>query len=168
MPTATAPVSRPTPRPMSPLARFVESLQTDPSGSTTYFLLLGLQPSDQQRITALSQHGVPMKILDRFQRTVGLSAERMAQLVQIPVRTLTRRRQTGRLRSDESGRLFLAAWVFARALALYDGKLGRAREWMESPQRGLGGTVPLTVAADPHGARLINDIIGGIEHGLGA
>ena len=168
MPSATVPVSRVTPRPPSPLARFVESLQTDPSGSTTYFLLLGLPPSDQHRITALTQQGVPFKLLERFQQTVGFSAERMAELVQIPLRTLSRRRQTGRLRADESGRLFLAAWVFARVLALYDGKLQRAREWLESPQRGLGGAVPLTVAADPHGARLINNILGGIEHGLGA
>ncbi len=107
MPTGTLPVSRLTPRAPSPLARFVESLQSDSSGSTTYFLLLGLPPSDQHRITVLTQHGVPFKMLEQFQHTVGLSAVRMAQLVQIPLRTLSRRRQAGRLRADESGRLFL-------------------------------------------------------------
>jgi len=152
----------------TPLSRFVASLAIDPSGSTTYFLLLGLRLSDSNRITALTQQGLPFRMVDTFQGILGLSVDRMAEILQIPMRTLTRRRQMDRLHADESGRLFLVAWVFARALALHDGNLERAHRWMDSPARGLGGAAPFTLAADPHGARLIDSLIGQIEHGLGA
>jgi uncharacterized protein (DUF2384 family) len=57
--------------------------------------------------------------------------------------------------------------VVARALALYDGHLARARQWLESPQFALGGLVPFTLAGTFDGARQVSDVIGRIEHGLG-
>ncbi len=168
MPRAIAAASRMSSDTSSDLARFVRSLRTDPSGANSYVLLLGFPLSDQAHIPTLVQQGVPFVHLERFQKTVGLSVEQIADLVQIPPRTLTRRRQIGRLRVDESDRLFRAARVVGRVLALYDGELPEAREWLESPQRGLGGAVPLTLAATDHGAQAISDIIGRIEYGLGA
>lgn len=138
------------------------------TGAISYLLLLGFPLSDQPRIPTLVQRGVPFVHLERFQRTIGLSLEQIAALVQIPPRTLTRRRQAGRLRGDELDRLFRAARVVSRILALYDGKLAQAREWLESPQRALGGAVPLSLATTDHGAQAISDIIGRIEYGLGA
>ncbi len=151
----------------SDLDRFAQSLQTDPSGSTTCFFLLGLQPTDQFQIQTIVHEGVPYTMLENFRQTVGLSIEQTVQLIQPPVRTLTRRRRDGRLRPDETDRLFRAAWVFARALALYDGDLPRACKWLESPQYALGGVVPFTLAGTFDGARQVSDVIGRIEHGLG-
>jgi len=168
MPTATAAASRMSSGTSTDLTRFVRSLRTDPSGATSYVHLLGLPLSDQARILTLVQQGVPFAHLERFQQNVGLSVEQIAGLVRIPPRTLTRRRQSGRLRPDESDRLFRAARVFGRVLALYDGNLDEAREWLESPQRGLGGAVPLSLATTDHGAQTISEIIGRIEYGLGA
>jgi putative toxin-antitoxin system antitoxin component (TIGR02293 family) len=150
------------------LTRFVRALRTDPSGAASYVLLLGYPLSDQGRIPTLVQRGVPFAHLTRFQTNMGLSLDQMAALLEIPPRTLTRRRQTGRLRSDESDRLFRAARVVGRILALYDGKLAEACEWLESPQRALGGALPLALAATDHGAQAISDLIGRIEYGLGA
>jgi putative toxin-antitoxin system antitoxin component (TIGR02293 family) len=168
MPRVTAAAPRMSSETSTDLSRFARSLRTDPSGATSYVLLLGFPLSDQARIPTLVQRGVPFVHLERFQKTIGLSLDQIAALVEIPPRTLTRRRQTGRLRSDESDRLFRAARVVGRILALYDGKLAEACEWLESPQRALGGAVPLTLAATDHGAQAISDIIGRIEYGLGA
>ena len=168
MVTATATVPRISPGTSTDFTRFLRSLRTDPAGAASYVLLLGLPLSEQTRIPTLVRQGVPFALLERFQRNVRLSVEQIAGLVHIPPRTLTRRRQAGRLRPDEADRLFRVARVFGRVLALYDGKLDEAREWLESPQRGLGGAVPLTLAGTDHGAQTISDIIGRIEHGLGA
>ncbi len=168
MPRATAAAPRVSSETSTDLTRFVRSLRTDPSGASSYVLLLGFSLSDQARIPTLVQRGLPFVRLERFQRNIGLSLDQIAVLLEIPPRTLTRRRQTGRLRSDESDRLFRAARVVGRILALYDGNLAEACEWLESPQRALGGAVPLTLAATDHGAQAISDIIGRIEYGLGA
>jgi len=168
MPTASAAALRTSRKPSGNLARFTEALRSDPSGSSCYVALLGLPIDALPNIVALVQHGAPFGLLEGFQRTVGLSVEQIGALVQIPTRTLTRRREIGHLRPDESDRLFRAARVFSRVLALYDGKLDEAREWLASPQRGLGGAVPLTLAATDHGAQTISDIIGRMEYGLGA
>ena len=195
MPTVSTAALRTSHKSSGNLARFRKALRSDPSGSSCYIALLGLPvdapptinnvphpsflrvsdrvalrkaQSRSSAIVALVQYGVPFGLLEGFQRTVGLSVEQIAALVQIPTRTLTRRRESGHLRPDESDRLFRAARVFGRVLALYDGKLDEAREWLASPQRGLGGAVPLTLAATDHGAQTISDIIGRMEYGLGA
>jgi putative toxin-antitoxin system antitoxin component (TIGR02293 family) len=166
MPTGLA-TTRSTSETTFDLDRFVQSLETDPSGSTTYYFLLGLEPSDHLRIQTLVHEGVPYSTLERFRQAASLSLEQTAQLIHTPVRSLTRRRRDSRLRPDETDRLFRAAWVVARALALYDGDLRRARKWLESPQYALGGLVPFTLASTFDGARQVSDVIGRIEHGLG-
>ena len=41
-----------------------------------------------------------------------------------------------------------------------------ARQWLTSPQYGLGGAVPLEYAETEVGAREVEDLLGRIEHGV--
>jgi putative toxin-antitoxin system antitoxin component (TIGR02293 family) len=41
-----------------------------------------------------------------------------------------------------------------------------ARQWLTSPQVGLGGAVPLEYAETEVGAREVEDLLGRIEHGV--
>jgi len=41
-----------------------------------------------------------------------------------------------------------------------------ARRWLSSPQRGLGGAVPLDYAETEIGAREVEDLLGRIEYGV--
>ena len=81
-----------------------------------------------------------------------------------PRRTLSRRR--GRLRPDESDRLFRACRVFEMASALFEGDVSAARDWLQAAQPGLSGTIPLEIISTDVGAREVEDLIGRLEHGV--
>jgi len=103
---------------------------------------------------------------ERFLEATSLSREAAADVLQIPARTLNRRREEGRLHADESDRLLRVARLFARALELCEGDESGARTWLTSPADGLGGATPLEYASTEVGALEVDALIGRIEHGI--
>jgi putative toxin-antitoxin system antitoxin component (TIGR02293 family) len=110
--------------------------------------------------------GLAYAVLLRLQRNTSLPLAVLADLVQIPPRTLARRKQEGRFDADESDRLVRAARVFGRALELFEGDARGAREWLSRAQGALGGLVPLDLAKTDVGAHEVENLIGRLEHGI--
>lgn len=57
----------------------------------------------------------------------------------------------------------------ARLLATADETFGaaeKAHRWLRKPNRGLGGQVPLELLATDTGARLVEQALGRIDHGI--
>lgn len=133
-----------------------------------YVALLGLRDYAPVRIHDRVRRGLPYGALERFRRNTGLAASDVAQLVRLPLRTLARRKATGRLEPDESDRLVRAARVFGRALVLFEGEADAARHWLSSSQVMLGNLVPLDLAATDVGASEVEHLIGRLEHGIPA
>ncbi len=134
-------------------------------GDNAYVLLIGLEPADNAALVAWVEEGLPYRALERLRSNVGLSREALADLVQIKPRTLDRRKG-GRLRPEESDRLLRAARVFGGTIALFEGDADAARTWLSSPQRALGGAVPLEMARTEVGAREVESLVGRLEHGV--
>ncbi|HYS20751.1 MAG TPA: antitoxin Xre-like helix-turn-helix domain-containing protein, partial [Gemmatimonadales bacterium] len=88
-----------------------------------YVKLLGLETDDPLKLVVRVQRGLSFSALERFQRNTALSTVDLAQVVQIPVRTLMRRKKQGRLQPDESDRLLRASRIFGRALELFEGDI---------------------------------------------
>jgi putative toxin-antitoxin system antitoxin component (TIGR02293 family) len=118
------------------------------------------------RIYASVRRGLSYSSFLRFQRNTELPTPVLAELTQIPPRTLARRKQEGRLDPEESDRLVRVARIFGRALELFEGDVRAAREWLTSEQLALGGLVPLELAKTDVGAREVDDLIGRLEHGI--
>jgi putative toxin-antitoxin system antitoxin component (TIGR02293 family) len=133
-----------------------------------YVALLGLRDYRPVRIYAQLQKGLAYGAFERFQRNTRLSAATVAELIQLPLRTLARRKQAGRLQPDESDRLARVARVFGRALGLFEGDPEAARHWLSSKQPLLGNLVPLELAGTDVGASEVEHLIGRIEHGIPA
>lgn len=131
-----------------------------------YVILLGLKTFDPVKLLKVVEHGLAFSALERFQRNLALSTAQITALVQIPQRTLTRRRQQGRLAPDESDRLLRASRLFGKALDLFEGDTPAARRWLLSPQPSLGGHVPLDIAKTEVGAREVETLIDRLEHGV--
>jgi putative toxin-antitoxin system antitoxin component (TIGR02293 family) len=131
-----------------------------------YVALLGMRRYDITYVVAQVEKGFGYQVFERFQRNVGLPVSAVARLVEIPERTLARRRSAGRLEPDESDRLARAARVFARAIELFEGSVRDAREWLLTPLRALGGQAPLAFARTDAGAIEVEHLIGRLEHGL--
>jgi putative toxin-antitoxin system antitoxin component (TIGR02293 family) len=149
------------------LSRFWEEIESGGWGAGhPYLLLLGLDPMDTPQLVERVEEGFTFGELERLRQNMGLSREEMAELVQIKPRTLDRRKKEGRLHPEESDRLLRASRVFGRAIALFEGDIEGALGWLSSPQRALGGAVPLEMARTEIGAGEVEDLIGRLEQGV--
>ncbi|HEX6105133.1 MAG TPA: antitoxin Xre/MbcA/ParS toxin-binding domain-containing protein [Gemmatimonadales bacterium] len=133
-----------------------------------YVALLGLRNYEPLKIHAHLRNGLSYSAFERFQRNTRLTAAAIAGLIQLPLRTLARRKEAGRLEPDESDRLVRASRVFGRALELFEGDPDAARHWLSSKQPLLGDLVPLEMAATDVGALEVEHLIGRLEHGIPA
>ncbi len=139
------------------------------AGSTAQYLyvaLLGLRTYELLKIYRQVQKGLPFSAFQRFQRNTAFTPGQLAGLVQLPARTIARRKAAGRLEPDESDRLLRAARVFGRALELFEGEADAARDWLLKRQPLLGGLVPLDLATTDVGALEVERLIGRLEHGI--
>jgi putative toxin-antitoxin system antitoxin component (TIGR02293 family) len=134
----------------------------DESGSR----LLGVRVRTAVELVAHVQRGFSYAAFERLQRALGMPAQELAECVQIPTRTLLRRRESGRLLPEESDRLLRVARVFQQAVELFEGDEGRARQWLNSPKRALGDHTPLDWMRTEAGAREVENLIGRLEHGV--
>jgi putative toxin-antitoxin system antitoxin component (TIGR02293 family) len=135
-------------------------------GACHYVKLLGLATDDPLKLVARVQRGLPYGSVERFLRNTALSIIDLAQVVQIPVRTLMRRKAQRRLQPDESDRLLRASRIFGRALELFEGDIAAARRWLSTPLPAFGGARPFAVAGTDVGAREVDNLIGRLEHGI--
>lgn len=131
-----------------------------------YVTLLGLEPSDTLHLMRKVEKGLPFRVVERLRRNMALTIGELAELIQVPTRTLSRRKEEGRLQPDESDRALRASRLFGRTLELFEGDATAARAWLSSVQPALGGAVPLSVAKTEIGAREVEHLIGRLEHGV--
>lgn len=131
-----------------------------------YVALFGLRRYDPIHVVDQIQRGLSYSAFERFQRNTELPYRLLAKIVEIPERTLARRKDAGRFEPDESDRLARTSRVFARAIELFEGNADGAREWLTSPVRALGGRTPLEFASTDVGAIEVENLIGRLEHGI--
>ena len=135
-------------------------------GPHYYVALLGLQTFETVKLLERVEAGFSFSTFERLQRNLALQTEELADLVQITLRTLARRREEGRLTSEESDRLLRASRVFGRALALFEGDVDAARTWLSTPALALSNRTPQEISSTDIGAREVENLIGRLEHGV--
>jgi putative toxin-antitoxin system antitoxin component (TIGR02293 family) len=131
-----------------------------------YLELLGLRSMHLPELLRLIARGLPFDSIERLQKNVGFDIDTLATLLQIPRRTLTRRRSEGRFAPEESDRLVAAARLLSKALDLFEGNAEAARGWLLAPQLVLGGATPLDIAKTETGAREVEILIDRLEQGI--
>lgn len=131
-----------------------------------YVALLGLRTYGPLELIEQVRRGFRYSAFVRFQRNTNLSMKALSELTQIRSRTLTRRKEEGKLDPEESDRLLRASRVFGRALELFEGDDEAARDWLSSEQPALGGLAPLELARSEVGAKEVESLIGRLEHGI--
>lgn len=146
---------------------FRERISTGERGADhLYVLLLGMKMFETEELLKQVEKGFPFRVMERLGRNLDLSMKDLAELTQIRLRTLHRRKESGRLQPDESDRLLRVSRVFARAIELFEGDDRAARHWLSAPQRALGGATPLSLAKTELGALEVQRLIGRLEHGV--
>ena len=111
------------------------------------------------------ERGVAFRDFEALSKRLDVSANELADVLRIPARTLSRRRQSGRLQTDESERVLRLERLLALAAEMLRDEV-RARDWVKSPKKALAGRTPLQYAETEIGAREVEDLIGRIRHGV--
>jgi|HubBroStandDraft_2_1064218.scaffolds.fasta_scaffold822941_1 putative toxin-antitoxin system antitoxin component (TIGR02293 family) len=127
---------------------------------------LGLRGTDVDALIDAVRAGLPFRAIESFSSESGISVSEIASLIELPERTLARRKVVGRLTSEESERLLRLAKVFEQAVSLFEGNQQAAVAWLETPKRALGDKSPWTYLQTEIGAREVEDLIGQLEHGV--
>ena len=145
---------------------FREQLKVSESIGNNYVTLVGLRDYQTTDLINVLQKGLGFEAFEHFAKNLGLLKEELLKMLQLPLRTLQRRKQEGVLHIDESDRLLRAARVFAQAVSLFDGDFEAARTWFVKPLEALGGDSPMEYASTELGAREVETIIGRLEYGI--
>ena len=112
------------------------------------------------------QRGLPYAALKTFSDVTGWPVSAIAAALEIPERTLARRRTSGRLAPEESERLFRLSRIFEKAVDLFEGDPAAATAWLSTPRQALSDQTPLSYARTELGAREVENLMGRLEHGV--
>lgn len=165
MPTTTKHVTRKG-KTKSAQSRASKTVSPAPRARPHYTKLIGVHAKNTLDLVKHVERGLSFTVVEALQQQMKLPAKEMSRLLDIKLRTFLRRKEEGRLQPSESDRVLRTSRLFARATDLFDGNADAARDWLMSPQRALGGAVPMDIAKTEVGAREIENIIGRLEHGV--
>jgi putative toxin-antitoxin system antitoxin component (TIGR02293 family) len=117
------------------------------------------------KLVEVLRAGLPVQELHDLQASLDVPMERLFPMLGISKATLHRRKAGGRLGPAESDRIVRFARLMGKAVEVLESE-GNARQWLTSPQFGLGGAVPLDYAETEVGAREVENLLGRIEYGV--
>ena len=110
--------------------------------------------------------GIPTSVLTEVVELGVLTRDEVTRLI-VPRRTLAhRKRRREHLSPEESDRLARVLDLHDIALRTFDDDADKAGTWLRTPNRGLSGEIPLDLVVTSTGARLVEDTLLRIEHGV--
>ncbi len=127
--------------------------------------ILGKKASQPFGLIEKIREGLPYRSLERVRKALDLSREETSRTLDIPLRTLDRRKMSGRLNKAESERVYRVARATARATEVLEDP-GKAASWLRRPNRALGYRVPIELLDTNPGEEEVETILGRIEHGV--
>jgi len=108
--------------------------------------------------------GFPAIAVRKVAESLELTSEELEPI--ISRRTLDRRvKGAQRLTSEESDRLVRLARIGALAIDTFEDRT-KALAWLRRPNRALGGISPIEIGNTDPGAKLIEEILGRMAHGV--
>ena len=102
---------------------------------------------------------------DVLREQLGVTEERLAELLAISRATLHRRKKIGQLERAESDRLARFQRLYLHAEAAFGGA-EEARSWLGTPALAFHWETPLDYADTEIGAQAVEQLLGRIEHGI--
>jgi putative toxin-antitoxin system antitoxin component (TIGR02293 family) len=127
---------------------------------------LGLKASSSGDLIRQVRRGFSFRALLDLQLRVGVPLAEIASIIDLPPRTLARRKSSGRLSSDESEKLLRLSAVFEQAVDLFEGNRDGALKWLTTPKRVFENQTPLAYSRTELGAREVEDLMGRLQHGV--
>ena len=118
------------------------------------------------KLVEVLQVGLPFHELEDLQTRLAVPAEKLASMLGISKATFHRRKgDASKLPPAVSDRVVRYARLLGQAFKVFE-DLEAAKQWLNAPQFGLGGAVPLDYAKTEVGAREVENLLGRIEYGV--
>ena len=108
--------------------------------------------------------GLPTSTVDALAEALDIQRANLARLLNVSVRTLSRRKD-GRLDAASSDRVLRIARIVAQATRVLGAK-EKAVRWMSTPNRAMGGSVPVEMLDTDLGTQEVEGALGRIGHGV--
>lgn len=143
------------------------ALQVIPNPLTYISSLLGLAGpvySEMQYIQA-SREGIKKAALGKLAINMGITQEKMCQLLHISTRTYQRLKDADTLDIFTSEQAIEMAQVLAKAQSVFEADV-LVKQWLHAPLLALGGIAPLDLLDTGFGAKLVLDTLGKLEQGV--
>ena len=109
--------------------------------------------------------GLKAGAYDSLRSALGISDQKLADSLSIPIRTLQRRLERGRFMPDESDRIARLSRIYQRATEVFQ-SADSAREWMQTPNPSIGFAVPLELCSTDPGCVEVERLLYRIEYGV--
>jgi putative toxin-antitoxin system antitoxin component (TIGR02293 family) len=124
------------------------------------------EPTTAGEWVAQIRSGLPAASALAFKKALSLTNEELASVLGVSLRTVARLDPARSQLDPVSGdRLVRSARLFAIAVEVLE-DAPAAAQWLKSPQRALGGAMPLELAQTDVGCRAVEALLGRMEHGV--
>jgi putative toxin-antitoxin system antitoxin component (TIGR02293 family) len=111
------------------------------------------------------RRGLPFSALVALAKQLEISPQQFTAVFGIPPRTVARRKEAQHLTPQESDRLYRVARAASQAVEVL-GSIEKARVWLKTPNRALGGEIPLDLLDTEIGARQVEEILLRLNYGI--
>lgn len=113
----------------------------------------------------LSRAGLTGKELNKIVKYTGITAKKMASILSISERQISRYADEKKLKTDMSAQLIQITNLYIRGYKLFEQE-EKFQGWMNSEIRGMGYERPIDLLDTAFGIELIYDELGRLEHGI--
>jgi len=127
--------------------------------------ILGIYVKNQKALNHSINDGLNASCLKLLQNELALNSLELSQLLNVSIRTLSRRKSSGKLNKNESQRIFLLTIMIVIANKVL-GDHGSALRWLKSPKKALNGISPLEHAKSDQKIEQLINMLHQIEHGI--
>jgi putative toxin-antitoxin system antitoxin component (TIGR02293 family) len=126
---------------------------------------LRLRTTNAAELRDAVRKGLPFSAFEAVSKHLEISPQHITAVLGIPPRTVARRKAARYLTPQESDRLYRVARAISQAVEVL-GTIDKARVWLKTPNRALGGEVPLDLLDTDIGARQVEEILLRLNYGI--
>ena len=128
-----------------------------------------LSPDVGRRLALVAQirEGFPFHLVGALAKETGVALEQLVEFDVIPRRTWSHSKQNERFTPTQSARLARFFRVQQKAKDTF-GSEDKAMHWLTRPTKPLHNNAPVSLLDTEEGARLVEDLLTRIDHGIAA
>jgi putative toxin-antitoxin system antitoxin component (TIGR02293 family) len=122
--------------------------------------------SPEREIVQAIRRGFSIRLASQVATRFNIPESKLAQLIGITPRTLARHKKGEKILTQApSDRLYRLARVIALAKEVFESE-ATAKDWLNRPNRALGGTKPLELLDTDAGVEQVVDLLNRIDYGV--